>query len=71
MIGLWEEASQCSAAELDFYELLSTFQFAIIMHRVGTRLTQQGFFSKEDEFDITNNCTPLLDAQIAKYGIVC
>ena len=69
MIELWEQESGFSAAELDYYELLSNFQFAVIMHRVGTRLTAQGFFKPEDEFDINNNSTLLIDAQIAKFGI--
>lgn len=69
MIALWEQHSGHSAAELDYYELLSNFQFAVIMHRVGTRLTAQGIFKPEDEFDINNNSTLLIDEQIAKFGI--
>lgn len=69
MIELWEAESGHSAAELDYYELLSNFQFAVIMHRVGTRLTAQGIFKPEDEFDISNNSTLLIDAQIKKFGI--
>jgi aminoglycoside phosphotransferase (APT) family kinase protein len=69
MIELWEAASGYSAAALDYYELLSNFQFAIIMHRVGTRLTAQGFFPPELEFDIRNNSTPLLDEQMARVGL--
>lgn len=69
MINQWEEESGFSAAQLDYYELLSTFQFAIIMHRVGTRLTAAGIFTPEMEFDLNNNCTPLLEQQIAKFGL--
>lgn len=69
MIRQWEQQSGHSAAELDYYELLSNFQFAIIMHRVGTRLTAQGFFKPEDEFDLNNNSTLLIDEQISKFGI--
>jgi aminoglycoside phosphotransferase (APT) family kinase protein len=70
MIELWEAESGYSAAALDYYELLSIFQFAIIMHRVGTRLTAQGFFPPELEFDIRNNSTPLLDEHLARIGLV-
>ncbi|MFT5485097.1 MAG: aminoglycoside phosphotransferase (APT) family kinase protein, partial [Halieaceae bacterium] len=66
MIALWEQSSGYSAAALDYYELLSNFQFAVIMHRVGTRLTAQGIFQAEDEFDMNNNSTLLIDEQIAK-----
>ncbi len=69
MIALWEQSSGYSAAALDYYELLSNFQFAVIMHRVGTRLTAQGIFQAEDEFDMNNNSTLLIDEQIAKFGI--
>lgn len=69
MINQWESESGFSAAQLDYYELLSTFQFAVIMHRVGTRLTAAGIFTAEMEFDLNNNCTPLLDRQIGKYGL--
>lgn len=69
MIALWEAESGYSAAALDYYELLSNFQFAIIMHRVGTRLTAQGFFPAEVEFDINNNSTLLLDQQMARFGL--
>ena len=69
MISQWESESGYSAAELDYYELLTNFQFAVIMHRVGTRLTAQGFFKPEDQFDINNNSTLLIDAQISKFGI--
>ena len=64
-----EQCSGHSAAALDYYELLSNFQFAIIMHRVGTRMTAQGIFKPEDEFDIKNNSTLLIDEQIAKFGL--
>ena len=69
MIAQWEQESGCSAAELDYDELLTNFQFAVIMHRVGSRLTAQGFFKPEDEFDINNNSTLLIDAQMAKFNI--
>ncbi len=69
MIAQWQQESGHSAAELDYYELLTNFQFAIIMHRVGTRLTAQGFFKPEDAFDLNNNSTLLIDAQIAKFGL--
>ena len=69
MIALWESESGHSAKQLDYYELLTNFQFAIIMHRVGTRMTQQGVFPAEAEFDINNNSTLLIDAQIEKFGI--
>jgi len=69
LVDLWQEMSGHSAAELDYYELLSTFQFAVIMLRVGTLLTARGFFPAEAAFDINNNCTPLLDRQLAKYGL--
>ena len=69
MIAQWEQESGHSAAQLDYYELLSNFQFAIIMHRVGTRLTAQGFFKPEDEFDLKNNSTLLIDEQIEKFAI--
>jgi aminoglycoside phosphotransferase (APT) family kinase protein len=69
MTALWESESGFSAANLDYYELLSNFQFAVIMHRVGTRLTAQGIFTPEMEFDINNNSTLLIDEQIAKFGI--
>jgi len=69
MIELWESQSGYSADELDYYELLSNFQFAVIMHRVGTRLTAQGIFPAEIEFDLKNNSTKLIDAQIEKFGI--
>jgi aminoglycoside phosphotransferase (APT) family kinase protein len=69
MIALWEQESGYSSADLDYYELLSNFQFAIIMLRVGTFLTAQGVFKPEDEFDMNNNSTLLIDEQIAKFGI--
>jgi len=69
MIALWESQSGYSARALDYYELLSNFQFAVIMHRVGTRLTALGIFPPEAEFDINNNCTLLIDEQIAKFGL--
>ena len=69
MIALWEQCSGHSAAAIDYYELLSNFQFAIIMHRVGTRMTAQGIFKPEDEFDIQNNSTLLIDEQIEKFGL--
>jgi len=69
LTDLWETQSGYSASALDYYELLSNFQFAIIMHRVGTRLTAEGFFPPEAAFDINNNSTPLLDQQIEKFGI--
>jgi len=69
LVDVWQESSGHSAAELDYYELLSTFQFAVIMLRVGTLLTARGFFPAEAEFDVNNNCTPLLDRQLAKYGL--
>ncbi|WP_101757037.1 phosphotransferase family protein [Oceanicoccus sp. KOV_DT_Chl] len=69
MTALWEQHSGHSAAELDYYELLSNFQFAVIMHRVGTRLTAQGYFKPEDQFDLNNNSTLLIDEQMAKFGI--
>ena len=69
MIALWEAQSGFSAGALDYYELLSNFQFAIIMHRVGTRLTAQGIFPAEAEFDINNNCTLLVDEQMIKFGL--
>lgn len=69
MIALWESESGYSANALDYYELLSNFQFAIIMHRVGTRLTAQGIFPPEAEFDINNNSTLLIDEQMLKFGL--
>ena len=69
LVALWEKQSGYSAAALDYYELLSIFQFAIIMHRVGTRLTAQGFFPPEAEFDIRNTSTLLLDQQMARFGL--
>lgn len=69
MVELWQQASGYSGAQLDYYELLSNFQFAIIMHRVGTMLTTQGMFKPEDEFDINNNSSLLMDEQISKFGI--
>lgn len=69
MISLWEQESGRSADNLDYYELLSNFQFAVIMHRIGTLLTEQGMFRPEDEFDINNNTTLLIDAQIEKFAI--
>ncbi len=29
----------------------------------------QGFFPEEAGFDLNNNCTPLLDKMMAKFGI--
>jgi aminoglycoside phosphotransferase (APT) family kinase protein len=69
MIARWEEQSGHSAREIDYYELLSNFQFAIIMHRVGTILTARGIFPEEVGFDLDNNSTGLIDAQIAKFGL--
>jgi aminoglycoside phosphotransferase (APT) family kinase protein len=69
MIEQWQRESGFSADQLDYYELLSNFQFAIIMHRVGTLATAAGQFTPEMQFDINNNSTLLLDAQIAKYGL--
>jgi aminoglycoside phosphotransferase (APT) family kinase protein len=69
MIELWQAESGFSADQLDYYELLSNFQFAVIMHRVGTRLTAQGIFPAEIGFDLNNNCTKLIDAQIEKFGL--
>jgi aminoglycoside phosphotransferase (APT) family kinase protein len=69
MIALWEAESGFSAAAIDYYELLSNFQFAIVMHRVGTLLTARGTFTPEMEFDINNNSTLLIDAQIDKFGL--
>lgn len=69
MTELWESESGHSAANLDYYELLSNFQFAVIMHRVGTRLTAQGIFPAEVGFDLNNNSTKLIDAQIDKFGL--
>jgi len=39
------------------------------MARVGTLLTAQGIFQLEDEFDINNTCTPLLDRWMARHAI--
>ena len=47
----------------------SAFQFGVIMARVGTLLTASGIFQPEDEFDINNTCTPLLDRWMARHGI--
>lgn len=69
MTELWEQESGHKASELDYYELLSNFQFAVIMHRVGTRMTSLGIFKPEDEFDTNNNSTLLIDEQIKKFGI--
>ena len=69
LIALWEAESGFSAADLDYYEFFSVFQFAVIMARVGTLLTAQGIFQPEDEFDINNTCTPLLDRWMARHAI--
>lgn len=69
MIEQWQRESGHSAKEIDYYLLLSNFQFALIMHRVGTMLTEQGIFPADAEFDLNNNSTLLIDAQIEKFGI--
>jgi aminoglycoside phosphotransferase (APT) family kinase protein len=70
LIALWQQESGYSAADLDYYEFFSVFQFGVIMARVGTLLTASGIFQPEDEFDINNTCTPLLDRWMARHGIV-
>ncbi len=69
LIALWQQESGFSAADLDYYEFLSVFQFAVIMARVGTLLTASGLFRPEDEFDLNNNCTPLVDHWMARHRI--
>ncbi len=69
LIALWQEESGCSAAELDYYEFFSVFQFGVIMARVGTLLTAKGIFQPADQFDVNNTCTPLLDRWMGRHGI--
>jgi aminoglycoside phosphotransferase (APT) family kinase protein len=69
LIALWQEESERSVEDLDYYEFFSVFQFGVIMARVGTLLTAKGVFQPADEFDINNTCTPLLDRWMAMHGI--
>jgi len=69
LIALWQSESGCSVVDLDYYEFLSVFQFAVIMTRVGTLLTARGIFQPQDEFDVHNTCTPLLDRWMARHGL--
>lgn len=68
-IELWQSESGHSVQDLDYYEFFSVFQFGVIMSRVGTLLTAKGFFQPEDEFDVNNTCTALLDRWMAHHGI--
>ena len=69
LIALWQQESGYSAAELDYYEFFSVFQFGVIMARVGTLLTARGIFRPEDAFDLNNTCTPLVDRWMARHGL--
>ena len=69
LIALWQSKSGHSVKDLAYYEFFSVFQFGVIMARVGTLLTAKGFFAASDEFDLNNNCTPLLDRWMAQHGI--
>ncbi|MFT4518633.1 MAG: aminoglycoside phosphotransferase (APT) family kinase protein [Halioglobus sp.] len=69
LIAQWQEQSGRSTADLGYYEFFAVFQFGVIMARVGTLLTAKGIFQPEDEFDINNTCTPLLDRWMATHNI--
>jgi len=69
MIALWEKESGYSAEQLDYYELLGAFKYGVISASIGIKLTNAGIFPKEAEWDINNNCTPVLDRLIAAWGI--
>ncbi len=60
-VALWEQTSGFSAEHLDYYLAFGAFKFGVIMARIGTLLMEQGIFPKESEFDLNNNCTPLVD----------
>ena len=69
LVALWQAESGASVADLAYYEFFSVFQFGVIMARVGTLLTAKGIFQPEDEFDLNNTCTPLLDRWMGTHGI--
>lgn len=69
LIALWQEESGRSAADLDYYEFFSVYQFGVIMARVGTLMTARGYFQPEDEFDMNNTCTPLVDRWMSRHSI--
>jgi len=69
IIGLWEEGSGYSAAEIDYYELLGAFKFGVIMASIGIKMTNDGIFPEEMEMDINNTSTLVLDRLMAANGI--
>lgn len=68
-IALWERESGFSAEDLDYYLVLATFKFGVIMARVGTELMNRGVFPRESDFDLDNNCTPLVDDWIERLEL--
>lgn len=69
LIAFWEKESGFSAAALDYYEVLCTFKFGVIMASLGIKYTQDGLIPADMEMDIKNTCTTALDRLMAANGI--
>ncbi len=70
MIALWEQESGFSAEQIDYYEMLGTFKFGVIMASIAIKMTSDSIIPAEMELDVNNTCTAVLDRLLAANNIV-
>lgn len=67
-VAQWEEASGCSAAALDWYELLGAVRYAAVMTRVMDVLETSGLFPGAAEMMYDHTGTALLQRLLDERG---
>lgn len=67
-VAHWERASGHHARDLDYYEVLAAWRFAIVMARIGTLFMQRGWVPPESAMDLNNGAAAVLATRAARHG---
>lgn len=64
----WEELVGRPARHVPYYELLSLFQFSVIMARIGLQMKHYGLIPPDHPMDVENLASAMLARELARVG---
>lgn len=68
-VAHWQKHSGRDTSQLEYYEILAAFKFALIMARIGCLFMERGMVPREQRMDLNNGGSAILRILAAEQGI--